>query len=492
MNLPIRVRLTLWYAAVLGTMIVLLGGYLVLQLERDLGEAIDDEARTSATAIAHTFGDDLRDIDEDPAPSPAEEVEDFRDAAAASVPPSGGAQLIDSSGRVRAAFGSVGDTSPLLLAPARAGVLDGRSATSSRDLGEEGQGYRLHAVPFRHGNEQMVLVVALSLERVDEAVRRVLMLFLIAGPAALALTSPAAYWLSRKALRPVERMTRDAQEIGAGDLHERVAVPASDDEVRTLAVTLNAMLARIERGVMNKHRLVADASHGLRTPLAVMRAELDVSLRGDDLAPAARDVLESAHEEVDRVSRAVDNLLALAAADEGKLKLLTSRIDLLLAAEDAARPLRLLAAAKEITLLVEGETCEVQADAQRLRLAFTNLVENAIKFTAPGGLVRVAAWCRAGEVGVTVEDEGPGIPRADREHLFDRYYRSDSNGRHASGGSGLGLAICREVATAHGGRVWVDDAPGRGSAFSFALPSWRALPAQGSDRGAQPEPRAMT
>ena len=145
------------------------------------------------------------------------------------------------------------------------------------------------------------------------------------------------------------------------------------------------MLDRLERGVEEKHRLVADASHELRTPLAAMRAELDVSLMDDDLPPAGREVLESTREEVDRMSRIVDNLLTLARVDEGRLELLTTRVDLGEAAIDAAaRPLRPLATAKHVQLELNGAHCEAQADPQRLHQALTNFIENAIKFTHAG------------------------------------------------------------------------------------------------------------
>jgi signal transduction histidine kinase len=308
---------------------------------------------------------------------------------------------------------------------------------------------------------------------VEEAVRRVFWLLLVAGPTAVGLTSAAAYWLSRKALRPVERMTADAEEIGSGRLAERVAVPATHDEVGRLAVTLNQMLARIEQGVIDKHRLVADASHELRTPLAVMRAEIDVSLRNDEMSGPAREVLESVREEVDRVGRAVDNLLALAAAEEGRLELLTGTVDLRLAAEEAARPLRSLAAAKGVTLRVDGPRLDAQADRRQLHLALTNLIENAVKFSPAGGTVRVSSWTGHGEVGVAVADEGPGIPPEERPHLFDRYHQVDTELRPLLGGSGLGLSISRDVAAAHGGRLWADSTVGEGSTFTLALPGWR-------------------
>ena len=135
----------------------------------------------------------------------------------------------------------------------------------------------------------------------------------------------------------------------------------------------------------------------------------------------------------------------------------------------------MLASAKQVSLLAEGGPLEAQADPQRLHLALTNLIENAIKFTPPGSIVRVTSWRRGSEVGVTVSDEGPGIPAKDREHLFDRYYRAESARGRNVGGSGLGLAICHEVALAHGGRLWFEDAFGGGSTFFLALPSWRAM-----------------
>ena len=268
-------------------------------------------------------------------------------------------------------------------------------------------------------------------------------------------------------------MTSQAEEIGIDRLHERIEVPRAQDEIGHLALTLNAMLGRLERGVEDKHRLIADASHDLRTPLAAMRAELDVSLMDDALSPAAREVLESTREEVDRMSRIVNNLLTLARVDEGRLELLTTHVDLTEAVESAVRPLRPLAAAKGLRLEVNGERCEVDADPQRLHQALTNFIENAIKFSEPGGEVWVSAWQRNGEVGVTVKDTGPGIPADARAQVFDRFYRADpARGREGSG-SGLGLSICREVADAHGGRVWVESEVGEGSSFSLALPADR-------------------
>jgi two-component system phosphate regulon sensor histidine kinase PhoR len=170
------------------------------------------------------------------------------------------------------------------------------------------------------------------------------------------------------------------------------------------------------------------------------------------------------------MSRTVDNLLMLARVDEGRLELLTTHVDLLDAAEAAADPLRSLANGKRLTFEVEGEACDAEADPHRLHQALTNFIENAIKYAEPGGTVRVRTWCDEHEVGVTVSDNGPGIPEEARAQVFDRFYRVDSARGRDGGGSGLGLAICREIAKAHKGRVWVESEVGEGSSFTLALP----------------------
>jgi signal transduction histidine kinase len=231
-----------------------------------------------------------------------------------------------------------------------------------------------------------------------------------------------------------------------------------------------AELTALRGQIDEQRRRTADAVHAFRGPLAVMRTELDVGLRDPDLAPGAREVLLSAREEVDRVSRMADDLLTVAAIDEGSMRLRLARVALLEAIEAAAEPFRQVASAKRLTLHIGGEACHAYADAERLHQALGNLIDNAIKFSAPGGEIRLTAWSDAAQVGVTVTDSGPGVGADAQAHVFDRFYRDTGTGDSDAHGSGLGLAICRDIVAAHGGSVWLESEAGRGSAFSLALP----------------------
>jgi hypothetical protein len=448
-RLPIRLRLTAWYALVLAVVVAGVGAFVVVRLRAGLTGELDRELRAASAQLAIGFRED--------GPPGIADV-----ATSVLSGPGAAARLIAPGGRMVAAYG--GPVAALSAAD-RARALGGQVVV--RTAGD----LRLVAVaahrPAARGGgaaggaarpgARDVVVAAESLRPVREAVDRVLLALLLAVPAALAAAALGGWWLASRALAPVDRMAARAARIGPRQLDERLAVPETRDELARLAETLNGMLDRIEGGVREQQRLVADASHELRTPLAAMRAELDVSLRADALSPAARDVLESTREEVDRLSRTVDDLLTLAAADEGRLDVLAAPLDL----RDVAR-----AAARGAPVTLTGEAAPAVGDADRLRHAIRNLVENALKFGPPGGEVRVTTWTRRGEAGVTVADEGPGIPPELADRVFDRFFRADAARGRATGGSGLGLAIVRAVAEAHGGRAWA-----HGREVSLAVPA---------------------
>ncbi|MDT7571338.1 MAG: two-component system, OmpR family, sensor kinase, partial [Actinomycetota bacterium] len=308
MRLPIRFRLTAWYALLLTTIIAGLGAFLVLQFRRDLRAEVDRDVLASCTEIARGFA--------------SQGAEEFLDVSQTVLPGGGsGSQVLDPGGRVLLTYGDAASTHALLTDSQLGRALAGERLVLTVRAGPDGANFRAVAMPVRRDGRRRVVVAAESLFRVEKSVDRVLVLLLLAGPAALLATALGGWWMARKALLPVQRMTSQAETIGIDRLHDRVAVPPTGDEIAHLAETLNAMLGRLERGVTEKRRLVADASHDLRTPLAVMRSELDVSLRDDDMTPSGRSALGSVRDEVDAMTRTVDNLLTLAQADEGRLGL---------------------------------------------------------------------------------------------------------------------------------------------------------------------------
>jgi heavy metal sensor kinase len=461
-RLPIRLRMTAWYVALLGAIIAAVGAFLVVQLRSDLTAAVDGNLGPATEQIALGYH--------------AEGLPEARDVSTTVL--SGerpASQIIEPSGRVLTSYGDPVAHTAMLGRADRARVLAGAELHRTARVGREQRRVRIAARVTSHRGQPAIAVAAASMAGVDRSVHRVLVLLLIAGPAALLATAAGGWWLARRALRPIDRLTTAAGAIGVTRLADRLDDPGTGDEVAHLAATLNTMLSRIEGGVQEQRRLVADTSHELRSPLAAMRAELDVSLRADRLDPPSRAALESTREEVIRLSRMVEDLLTLAGADEGRLDLVLAGGDLADVAGDVARAMEPLAAAHGITLRLEAAPAPVTGDRGRLQQAIGNLVDNAIKYSPHGAVVRIATATEGDEAVVRVSDAGPGVAPELRERVFDRFFRADASRTRATGGSGIGLAIVRELAAAHGGRAWVEPrGAGGGSVFVLALP---ALPA---------------
>jgi signal transduction histidine kinase len=470
MNLPIRIRMTAWYVVLLALILGSLGGFVVLRLRADLTGGIDGSLRPAADQVARDYRLEG-----------ARELSDSADAVLKGERPA--AQVLGPGGAVLTWHGDPVAATAMLSRAGLEPVLRGRATLVTAVLG--GQRFRVVARRVVREGQPQALVAAVSLAPVERSVGRVLLLLLLAGPAALVATAAGGWWLARRALAPIDRMAATAGRIGVEQLDERVPATGVRDEVGRLARTLNTMLERIERGVGEQHRLVADASHELRTPLAAMRSELDVSLLADDLGPAARAVLESTREEVDRLSRTVADLLTLAIADEGRLELERGAPELRTVAAGVLATLEPVARRRGVTLGLDGPLAAARGDGERIAHAIRNLVENAIEFSPPGGRVEVTTSVVAGAAGrggedpgggeamLRVADAGSGIAPEFRERVFDRFFRVDASRARRTGGSGLGLAIVREIADAHGGRAWVEPRSPRGSVFCLAL---RAAP----------------
>jgi heavy metal sensor kinase len=457
---PIRVRLTAWYLALLGLTLAALSTFLLLRLHADLVAGADSLLDARAAEIILSLHD-----------SGNSGFESASRTALAGLPRrESAAQLLSPDGRVLAGVGDMSGGQSLLGPGRLAGLRPGQQVRASIRLGPAHEHVRVLATGIDSSAGREILIVASSLEGMEESVERLRLLLLVAVPAALSLAGVGGWLLAGKALLPVARMTRQAGTIGSEDLHERVSVPPAHDELALLASTLNTMLDRIERGVAERRRFLADASHELRTPLAVLRTELEVGLRDAHRHNGSAELLESSIEEVDRMSGIVEGLLTLARADEGRLELLREPLDLGEVAAEIVAKLRPIAESKRIHLTLEGEGPEVTADRARLVQVVTNLLDNALTYTPPGGRIQVRVWRAGDEAGLSVRDSGPGIAPAALPRVFDRFFRADTGRSRTGGGSGLGLAICKELIEAHSGHIVAESELGAGSMFAVRLP----------------------
>lgn len=462
MRLPIRVRLTAWYALLLAFLLAAVGAFVAARLRSDLEREIDRSLISAAPQIARGYE--------------AEGSKDFFDVASTIFPAGAAAvQILDPQRRPAVAYGGPTATRPMVSRELLAAALRGRRRIETVSL--RGEQFRVLALRVDRLGKPRALVLAESLRDRDRSVSRLLVLLGIAFPVALVVAVAGGWLLARRALRPVEQMTSRADRIGIDRVEERIPVPAASDEIAHLAVTLNAMLDRLRRGVDEKRQLVAHTSHELRTPLAAMQSELDVSLRYEQLEPPARRLLESVREEVGRMSALVTDLLTLAMIDERRLELREEVIDLGEILREVDHKLAPLASGIDLQVDLPDDPVMAVGDVERMCEVASNLIVNALRFAGPGARVRVATWQEGAESGFLVSDTGPGIRREARAHVFDRFWRAEESRARDSGGSGLGLAICREIVEAHGGRIWVDSEEGRGACFWVALPAGPAAPA---------------
>jgi heavy metal sensor kinase len=313
--------------------------------------------------------------------------------------------------------------------------------------------------------------VGTSAAPVERFGRHLLLLFALGIPLVVALALTGGYFLARGALRPVAQIAVKAELITQHNLSERLPVAHTGDELEQLSVALNRMITRLDDAFGNSKRFVADASHELRTPLTVIQGELENLAEDPRLAEDLRDRLGSTLEEVERLGKIVQKLFALSRLDAGEAQEEWIRLDLAALVGATSDQMLLLAEDKKIRVTRETETpVFVRGDRARLKQVVVNLLDNAVKYTPPGGSVQLRVSAEGKNAVLEVADTGVGIPPEAHPLVFERFFRVARDRSGGEGGAGLGLAIVKSICDAHGGRVELSSALGSGSRLRVFLP----------------------
>jgi two-component system, OmpR family, sensor kinase len=505
----VRVRLTLWYMGVLALVLVCLslGTYWLVErtTERRTFISLAEISDGFLTTLQAEYKDQLSENSGgDPLHAAAREsVQEFRlrDHRFA---------VLDSAGNVLAENESLpaprargGRASqPEIPAEVLRRLVAGTAGQPRllQDLTLGGERFRARVLQAEVGGSGVAIVSMESLERERELLQDIRTTLLWVIPITLLIASAGGYFLARKSLAPVVGMSEKAALIGAQNLHERLPVQNPRDELGYLASTFNGLLERLDRSFEQQRRFMADASHELRSPVAIIRGEAEVALSQARPPEEYRESLAIALDEARRLSQIVDDLFTLARADAGEYPLRPRDFYLEELAADCVRAARTMAAARGITLSYEPDgEMPIHADEALVRRLAMNLLDNAIKYTPPGGKIGVACVRSGREYSLSVRDTGPGIPSEARDRIFERFFRLDparmrpalahagqansSSGTSGAAGppietaaagtagAGLGLAIARWIAEAHHGRLILLQSDSSGSTFAAFLPA---------------------
>ena len=453
-HVPIRVRVAGAFAVAMALVLVLAGGIVYVRLASHLSRILDLQLQVRAQDLAVVVQESGASIGETGSVRFFEQGESY-------------SQLIDPRGNVLEASPSL-DGEPALLTPEELRrALVGPIFTNRESVPELDEPSRILASPLPAKGKKFVLLVGQTREERAETLRSLRNVLLVAGPLALILATVSGYLLAAVALRPVESMRRRAAAISAETPGDRLPVPPTGDELERLGETLNEMLGRLESALQRERDFVADAGHELRTPLALLRAELELALRHERTVDELRETIRVSVEEVDRLTQLAEDLLLIARFERGKLPLRIERSSTSQLLDSVARRFEWRAQEAGRAVWTDASGIEVWGDRLRLEQALGNLVDNALRHGK--GVVRLSAAAVDGLVELHVTDEGDGVPPEFEEQAFERFTRPDAS--RTGAGAGLGLSIVRVIAEAHGGSVHIANGREGGADVWLALPA---------------------
>lgn len=469
-SLGLKTRLTFWYSGVMAGLLIAVSLVVFAAVRHQLHSNLDGSLRAAGKALAS--------VDRPELTSPPEEIfsrlfprlspDQFLDRTF---------QLLDLAGEIRLRSLSLGGTHIKLSPLARTNALRGEG-TAETVYPPERPPIRVYTQPvIRSGRVVNFVQVAASFAEVNRTLRRLALILLGVVPSAVVLAGLGGWALARRALRPVDEVAAAARRITAERLNERIARPESDDELARLVDTLNAMIARLEMAFDRVREFSADASHELKTPLTILRGEVELLLSSERTFEDYKRGLRVILEEVRRMSEIVEDLLTLAKADLGATQLYFAPVDLADLITEVFEKAKSLpeAEGKQFTLS-RRDPLVIEGDADRLRQMVMNLVVNAFRYTPPGGKIDVSLGGVDGRTVISVADTGIGISEKDIDRIFDRFYRAPEARTMGAGGSGLGLNICKWIAEAHGGTIRVRSRLGKGSDFTVEIPQKAEAP----------------
>jgi heavy metal sensor kinase len=431
----IRFRLTVWYALILTAALCAFSGLVWMMMQqrllRDIRRGLDDEATRFEAFVQ-------REAAEIPAVDMNDEIEEFCHA----LPSSSYLELRRSNAAT-------------FRYPASGGAGGARYEVLTRAIHIRNQAYTLEIGASRA-----------EMRRAMELLRTLLFSLV---PVVIAVSCLGGAWLSRRALTPVDEITSAARAIGIENLASRLPAPGTGDELERLAETWNATLARLESAVASLSRFAADASHELRTPVAVIRTSAELALRREREPEAYREALREIAAESERMTQLVEDLLFLARRDARGAGMPMAPLDLREVLSEAARELQGLAEARGVRIRVAADAngAIVAGNAAALRRLFLALLDNALKYSAEGTQVDVSIVRKNDRISAVVKDHGIGIAEEDLPHIFQRFYRASK--ARSDGGHGLGLSLAQSVAVAHNAAIEVSSEPGQGSVFRVSF-----------------------